>query len=340
MKQQLKIYKLHFTSPLHIGDARDDYGISLKTIASDTMYAALISCLAKLGKEIPADGDLGCTISNLFPFYQKNEQTDSVLFFPKPLKQTMPTSEKAVKERKKVKKVAWLDAEYFSKILKGEQLFDDLSIDAIQGEYLTSQVIDKDFITSQVSPRVTVSRNGQENAVPFYMDRVMFKDYSGLFFIAEGNTTLLDKAIQLLQYEGIGTDRNVGNGYFEYEESTLKIDIPDSADYQMTLSMFIPESKEQLQTLLDSDNIAYDFQRRGGWITTPPHNTLRKNVIYAFTPASVFKSACNGLEIKGRVGVDLKPQLTDEITETKGIEKINHPIWRCGRALFLPIKLN
>src|SRR5574344_1291763 len=90
MIKTYKIYKLHFTTPVHIGDARDDYSISLKTIASDTMYAALISCLAKLGKEISKNGDLGCTISSLFPFYQKDKNSVAVLFFPKPLKQTLP----------------------------------------------------------------------------------------------------------------------------------------------------------------------------------------------------------------------------------------------------------
>lgn len=329
---EFKIYKLHFISPVHLGDARDDYGISLKTIASDTMYAALISCLAKMGKHIPENGDLGCTISSLFPFYQKDKETKAVLFFPKPLKLTLPTSDTAIKERKKIKKVAWLDAEYFSKVLKGEQLFEDATIEKLSGEYLTDKVIDKEFVSSQVSARVAVSRDGQEEAKPFYMDRVTFKDYSGLFFMADGDTSLLESALSLLQTEGIGTDRNVGNGYFEYEADTVNINIPDSSDYSMSLSSFIPESKEQLQAMLSSDEVAYDFQRRGGWITTPPHNTLRKNVIYAFTAASVFRSDCNGLETKGRVGVDLNPDILKE----KGL----HPIWRCGRALFIPIKLS
>ena len=332
-KHTFNIYKLHFTSPIHLGDDRDDYGVSLKTIASDTIYAALISCLAKLGEEIPKDGDLGCTISSLFPFYQKEkEDKNTVLFFPKPLKQTLPKSEEVVIERKKIKKVAWLDAEYFSKILQGEQLFipETIKGSAIQGEYMTNVPINKDFITSQVSPRVTVSRDYSEDAKPFYMDRIAFKDYSGLYFIADGDVSLLDKALILLQHEGVGTDRNVGNGYFEYEPDTVELDIPDSSDYAVSLSSFLPESKEQLQSMLESDEVAYDFQRRGGWITTPPNNTLRKNVIYAFTAASVFKRQSNGVETLGQVGIDLKPNLP----------MVTHPIWRCGRALFLPIKVN
>ena len=245
---------------------------------------------------------------------------------------TLPPSKKAVEERKKIKKVAWLDASYFTKILRGEQLFDEQTIggNAIQGEFMTDAPIDKDFISSQVSPRVTVSRDFSEDAKPFYMDRVTFKGYSGLFFIADGDVSLLEKALNLLQHEGIGTDRNVGNGYFEYSKDKIEIDVPDAADFAMSLSSFVPESKEQLQAMLDSDNIAYDFQRRGGWITTPPNNSLRKNVIYAFTSASVFKRQCNGIETFGQADIDLKPDLP----------MVTHPIWRCGRAIFLPIKVN
>lgn len=328
--ETFSIYKLHFTTPVHLGDMRDDYGISLKAMASDTMYAALIACLAKQGICIPHDGDLGCTISSLFPFYQESRDAAHILFFPKPMKQSLPTIDKAIEQRKKIKKIAWLDLAYFNKTLNGTPLFNKENISTdIHGEYLTDSMIDDHFISSQVSARVSVSRTGDEEARPFYMDRVMFKGYSGLFFIVKGNTELLDKAMALLQHEGIGTDRNVGNGYFEYDTDTLEIDIPQASGFTMSLSSFIPESSGQLNDMLNSEAVAYDFQRRGGWITTPPHNTLRKNVIHAFSAASVFKKDCKGVEIMGRVGVDLCPTIL----------KDTHPVWRCGRALFIPIIL-
>lgn len=331
-KHSFTIYKLHFTSPLHIGGARDDYSVSLKTIASDTMYAALTSCLAKLGKEIPNNGDLGCTISSLFPFYQKEKGTDAILFFPKPLKQTLPALNDLTKA-KSVKRVSWLDKSYFEKVINGEQLFaNDSDVDNVKGDFLTSNsMFNEKFISSQVFPRVTVSRDGSEDAKPFYMDRIFFKDYSGLYFMVEGDTSKIESALNLLQTEGIGTDRNVGNGYFEYEDESLELELPDNANYSLALSSFIPESKEQLTELLDGDNIAYDFVRRGGWITTPPHNTIRKNVIYAFTVASVFAKQISDVHAIGKI-VDLKPDLEFE-------SKVDHPIWRCGKALFIPIKI-
>ena len=74
-----KIFKLHFTSPLHIADRHEDNSNSLKTIQSDTLYAALMACLAKTGTEIPDDGNLGFTVSSLFPYYQR-ERGKSCLF--------------------------------------------------------------------------------------------------------------------------------------------------------------------------------------------------------------------------------------------------------------------
>lgn len=329
---RFNIYKLRFTTPLHIGDKRQDYGISQKTISSDAMYAAVTSCLAKMGEEIPDGGDLGFAISSLFPYYQKDKESNPVYFFPKPLQSSLPNIK--VGNNKIVKKVQWMDVIYFSKILSGENPFTDNVIGNIKGEYLLDSTIDFDekFITSSVSQRVELeSRFGKDDAKPYYIDRVRFTGDSGLYFIVEGDTTLLDKVLPLLSLEGIGTDRNVGNGFFEYEKDSIEISLPEKSDYAMTLSMFFPESKEQLISMFDSENVAYDIDRRGGWITTQPYIGLRKNVIYGLTPCSVLKiDNMTGVKSIGRI-VDLKPKWNDPNL---------HPIYRCGKALMIPIKLN
>jgi len=324
------IYKLHFTSPLHIGDKREDYVNSFKTISSDTFYAAITACLAKTGTKIPEDGDLGFAMSSLFPYYQsKGNDSTPIFFFPKPISQQMPNL-KDLTKAKQVKKVEWLDKSFFEKILNGNQLFDnnENEVNCIQGKYLSDTRIDKDFLHSQIIQRVTISRTGEEDAKPFYMERISFKEKSGLFFIVEGNTELLDKGIKLLCLEGIGTDRNVGNGYFTYEKESIELNIPQRSEYSICMSLFIPESKEQFSEMISSDLVTYDFDRRGGWITSFPNNSIRKNVIYGITPGSLLKA--EGPTVKGRI-VDLKPQLGFG-------NEIGHPIWRCGKALFLPVK--
>jgi CRISPR-associated protein Csm4 len=334
-----KIFKLHFTAPLHISDQHDDLGNSQKIIQSDTLYAALMSCLAKNGEDLPEDGELGFTVSSLFPYFQKDKDSSPVYFLPIPM-QSRQADLADVTKAKTVKKVQWIDSNLYSSVLSGESLFDgtDSYIPYIQGNYLTTYELpedingSKEFVRSEVSQRVTLmSRTGEEDAKPFYVDKILFRYDAGLYFIAEGDTTLLEKALHLLSMEGIGTDRNVGYGFFEYTADTLSIDLPKEANHQLSLSLFIPESKEQLEVLLNSERVAYDFVRRGGWITTYPYMTLRKNAIYGFVPGSVFhKDEEGSATVIGKI-VDLKPKTTDM--------EISHHIWRNGKAIMIPIKL-
>ena len=334
-----KIYKLHFTAPLHISDQHDDLGNSQKIIQSDTLYAALMSCLAKNGEDLPEDGELGFTVSSLFPYFQKDKDSSPVYFLPIPM-QSRQADLADVTKAKTVKKVQWIDSNLYSSVLSGESLFDgtDSYIPYIQGNYLTTYELpedingSKEFVRSEVSQRVTLmSRTGEEDAKPFYVDKILFRYDAGLYFIVEGDTSLLEKALHLLSLEGIGTDRNVGYGFFEYTADSLSIDLPKEANHQLSLSLLIPESKEQLEMLLNSECVAYDFVRRGGWITTYPYMTLRKNAIYGFVPGSVFrKDEGVSATVIGKI-VDLKPKTTD-------VEISNH-IWRNGKAIMLPIKL-
>ena len=334
-----KRYKLHFTSPLHIADRHEDESISLKTIQSDTIYAALTSCLAKTGVAIPKDGDIGFTVSSLFPYYQRKNDENPVYFLPMPL-QARLSELKDVSMAKKVKKIQWVDADLYGKLLSGETFFErsEEYYPDIQESYLTRQLLhedadgSKEFVKSEVSQRVTLNcRTGEEDAKPYYVDKIIFKYESGLYFLASGETDMLEKALSILSKEGIGTDRNVGFGFFDYSVDTMTIEIPSGADHQVSLSMLIPETSSQLGDLLASDNVAYEFVRRGGWITSPPFNTIRKNAIYAFLPGSVFCMNPNqSSSVIGRI-VDLKPEI-GELTP-------NHPIWRNGKAIMLPIKL-
>ena len=334
-----KIYKLHFTAPLHISDQHEDLGNSQKFIQSDTLYAALMSCIAKKGENLPEDGDLGFTVSSLFPYFQKDKESAPVYFLPIPM-QSKQADLADPSMAKKVKKVQWVDSALFSKVLSGESLFDgtDEHLSYIQEGYMTASELpedingSKEFVRSEVSQRVTLkSRTGEEDAKPFYVDKILFRYQAGLYFIAEGDTARLEKALHLLSMEGIGTDRNVGYGFFEYTTDTLSIDLPKNANHQLPLSLFIPESKEQLEMLMNSEQVAYDFVRRGGWITTYPYMTLRKNAIYGFVPGSVFrKDEDRDTAVIGKI-VDLKPETTDV--------QIAHHIWRNGKAIMLPISL-
>jgi len=332
---KFKIYKLRFTTPLHIGDERADYSTSLQTIHSDTLYAAMTAVLAKSGYTIPEDGDFGFTISSLFPYYEKDNKP--VYFLPKLKSQAIP-SVKLQEVAKKIKKIEWMDTGFFNKLINGEELFNDsFDTDLLKnGKYLTTEAIDKEFISKEVNPRVKISRDFSEDAEPFYMERLYFKDNSGMYFMAVGDDDALktiDLALKILKDEGIGTDRTVGNGFFEVDTDTIELDLPNS-NKVANLSLFLPENQDRLEELLSSENIAYNFQKRGGWITDSGLNTFRKNTVQMFSEASVFSknSEIDKAFVNGKI-IDLKPKLNYE-----SLKVASHPIWRSGKSIFIPVK--
>lgn len=335
---RFKIFKLRFTSPLHIGNLRDDLSVSQKTIHSDTLHAALLSCLAKTGRAVPADGDIGCVISDLFPYYQQTEESKPIYFLPMPLQTSMPQLSDPA-DAKKVKKVQWVDATLYSQILNGNSIFSgsEEQMRMIKDSFLTAEQMPTDasgaydFVRSDVIERASIAdRTGNGSSMPFYVDRISFRDYAGLYFLVResDDTTLLEEALHLLSLEGIGTDRSSGYGFFEVEPSVqpLIIDTPADAGHSVSLSMLIPDSEEQLNELLSSPRVSYDFSRRGGWITSAPYTTLRKKAIYAFLPGSVFHCS-NSTDTSGCI-VNLQPEDTP----------VKHPVWRNGKSLMLPIK--
>jgi hypothetical protein len=42
--------------------------------------------------------------------------------------------------------------------------------------------------------------------------------------------------------------------------------------------------------------------------------------------------------VRGKI-VNLKPSISESITQTLGIEPIQHSIWRNGKSIFIPIKV-
>ena len=339
---EVRLYKLHFTTPVHFGNARADYDVSLTTIPSDSLYAALIACRAKYGKSLPndKDRDFGFILSSTFPFYQENEKSNARLFFPRPLSLTLEDDN--LDYRKKIKKVEWLEKESFKKAIVGEDLIDKPSKvrNNVCGKYFVDKErIDKDFVYSEECPRVKVNkRNFDEDAEPFYIDKVYFKDYSGLFFLAKGDKDsfeILEESLQLLKMEGIGTDRNVGNGFFEFYPEKDVVDFSNElpfaeneySEYLLSLSSLIPKDKTMVEKLIAGDKISYNLHRNGGWIAVPEHSKLRKNVIYSFTSGSVFSNPHENSI--GRIE-ELKPTVIKD-------EKFH--VWRNGKSIFLPIKL-
>jgi CRISPR type III-A-associated RAMP protein Csm4 len=329
---EYQLFRINFKTPLHLSDPRGDYGYSEKLLHSDTMYAALISALAKTGKlgSISATGDLGCTISSLFPYV--NYEQKYRYFFPRPFGNILVDEKEQILKIKELKRIAWLEQPCYEAVLNKQEVeIDDVKGNFIFGHYLSSFHLKEDLMYAQTVPRIAVPRSQAENNGDtriFYMERIYFPENAGLFFLAHGDTTNLEEALQVLQHEGIGTDRNVGQGFFEFEkEDRFSLNVPNEASHATNLSLFCPTDRNELLETQQSEHARWEILKRGGWINTDGLTGVRKKAVYMFREGSVFQTQC---ALMGKVNLDLTPKAEGLI--------VDHTIWRCGRSIFIPIK--
>jgi CRISPR type III-A-associated RAMP protein Csm4 len=330
-------YYFHFPGGLHLGDARpDDYGKSEDYLYSDVLHAALIATQAKMGVVLPGPEGPAYQLSSCFPF-ATDTVGEKVHFFPK-LMQAFNLGEGQIDYAKKLKRARWLDADYFSQQLHHQFTdFGGKDQPHFQGGYLTGAKLalakDHKIVFHATAQRVTAPRGLREgeDATPFIFDKCFFADGAGLYCLFQGDANAkqgFEAALNLLQYEGLGTDRNVGNGQFSWSAGTLDLKVPASATHRTNLSLFCPETPEQLSGMID-ERTAYAFVRRGGWITTDAGLGKRKRSVTMFREGSVFKT---DQTIAGRAAIDLAPR------NSAGESTLGHPVWRNGQAIFLPIK--
>lgn len=335
MKTTFEVIYFEFTTPLHISNARADYGVSERMIHSDTIYAAITQSWAFLGKEEWITKELDYALSSLLPYTTDTKTHQKVHFFSKPFFQAPRNNavEITTENVKKYKKIKYVDTYHFEKYINKQII--DTGTDAIHGSYqvVNGIKIESDFISSEVQPRIQRPRNESEDTKPFYTEKLFFKKGSGMYCLCSFNNEQIRKqvraALELLADSGLGTDRSVGNGSFNLSFGTLELNLPSSGSLAMNLSLFCPENQEELTLLLEHEQVRYEIIKRGGWISEP-HNTYRKRSVYMFQEGSVFNRPSSTVFTMGKT-VNLKPNSEHLPT------KIENPIWRVGKSLFIPV---
>lgn len=326
---QYTIFKLHFSTPLHIGLGRSSYDSSASDLHSDTLSAALASIKAQHGansQEIKSFLD-SFVLSSAFPFEGKR------YFLPLPLniERLLIDGKDDVNYRKNLKSIRFVESSVWKEILSTGK--PSISGSQIHDEYVTS-INDKDFVApykKQVVQRVAVSRSGEQASSPFFFEWCFFDKIhdAGLYIIADAPQEVIDELKLLLQElgeVGIGTDKTVGGGQFEV--STDCLDLPSGqADSWISLSLFIPAPEEWSKIEMNSS--CYNITKRGGYLagsSAAQFRHLWKKSVYMLEEGSVFRAETCPI---GQI-VDLRPVWNDAEL---------HPVYRSGKALFLPINL-
>lgn len=317
-----QVFRLSFPSGLHINTGKAHYEKGESMVHSDTFVAAIMATMGKWGMPVNEEH---VVVSSLFPW--ATVQGSIKYFLPVPF---LPPAKQGQdpSESKKWKKVRWMESGLWSKLSNGEKELNATPV----GSFLSVPPLQDSPVKKGLRLRTRVNRTDDEDTKPYYIDELHFVKDAGLYFVcslAEDDYNTLQNVLDLLQEEGLGSDRNVGKGHFTYETDTLTLEVPDQADYGMALGMYCPTSAEELHASLD-ENCSYQLKRRGGWLSMLGSPSLRKNDIYMFAEGSVFK--VQGLReprVMGKV-VNLKPGIPTGL---------DHPIYRSGRSLFLPVKI-
>jgi len=331
----LKLYELKFTTPIHISNERGDYTSGSMRIHSDTMYAAIWFSFNKLGfsdliPNLENAGNTLFTISSLFPYLTYNNQ--KIRFLPRPLNTNDNRFDAAedTRLRKMIKKVSWVDTKIFVDLLNDIVPNAFKSKEFINGQFWASKDLPNfSFVKSHIIPRAMVPREDNKDTTIFYIERYYFDDNAGLYFLANFENKEIEKAFDIalnyLSEEGLGTDRNIGNGKFEVKkmDNDLILETSRQRSLSINLGLFCPSSQTDVEFGVESEFAAYELVKRGGWISEP-YNTLRKKSVYMFKEGSVFNNKVKESMFYQGENVDLKPDILNE-----------YPIWRCGKTLFL-----
>jgi len=321
------IVKLIFHSPLHIGKGLGDaYDTAEKALHSDTISGALTAAYCML---FPGEDPLRFMnlykLSSAFPFYKGN------YFLPKPLTKIniCLSVDEEYEYKKKLKKIEYIEIPLWQKLILGYPLEIKKENLSKSGRFLCLGAAPQgEPFKDELHQRVTVPRDGGD-AVPYYLDRRFFAENAGLFFILEtdGNTLdIIKKSLDYLKDIGFGTDKSVGNGQFHFEISSIEIELPTLSTRQMLLSLSCPERNDISTDMLKASS--YLLMKRGGFIAGTSMNQfrhLRKKSVYMFVEGSVFPAK----HFSGKIE-NVRPEWNDEEL---------HPVYRDGRAFFLPVNI-
>jgi CRISPR type III-A-associated RAMP protein Csm4 len=324
----LDIFKLYFQTPLHLSRGKlNSFESSHHTLHSDTLKSAMFVTARQLyGKDVATEAFFDSfQLSSAFPF------TEEGYFFPKPL-HFEPKADPS--KRKLLKGQPYIPLHLLEMILRDKKSVSAADLIAAPQPEVWSEITEQ---------HVSIDREDSRGE-PFYVERLFPKKPAsrGLFFILwqpGGVTPELRKQItqmlQLLGENGLGLKKSVGNGSFIAEHEQITLDLPDNTNASMALSLYHPQQGELDAAALE--NGFYDFIQRGGWMASPEDDntrTYRKKSVYMFTEGSVFPAAPAGdqLKIRGKKA---------EVAPDNSVlpNPVEHPVWREGTGLFLPIKM-
>lgn len=328
---ELKLVKLHFRSPVHLGSDISGVGLEAAQLIahSDTIFSCLTNAYAEL-YGIPATSALIAAfqngnaiplrLSSGFPFCDRRHGT--TYFLPKPHVDPPDFFHPQYGKRRKqennslIKEMIWISIMDFQKWRFGAEVSPKLFR---KEEY-------EELYSIEVRPQHARDRLTDASSI-YHTGLVHFVVDAGLYFLVELNPSVLswsdfEKTLQQAGRNGLGGRRSAGNGIFEAEIEELTEDWSDlttapNQDAYIILSLYYPQRGENLEP------VAYGLVPRRGWtFSSVNFQQMKRRSCMMFSEGSIFRN-----------------QPVGGLADVTPMNFSHHGVYRFGFAVSLPFKV-
>lgn len=305
-------------------------------------------------------------ISSCYPYKQIGR--DKIPYFPIPMRPKPPfkllenisyqEGQKALRNKKKRKKITFLSKEVYESILNGNDIDDDKIQDFIAQppkfkiEAITHNTINritngsdkitgwkivniKDEITKEkIGEKYEAITTGQlfhieEHFIKDPTNNTEFQDNVGLYFLVKGDMKWIEGALRYLEHTGIGGDRGTGKGHFEISQESFNLNVPQDGNAWTNLSLYHPTNVE-INTIKGDPTNNYKLEVRQGIYGFIHTATWKKPQKMFFKEGSVFSEQITNSPYAGFNPIVLpkgsKPQL-------------DHDVYQYGTAFMVKMKI-
>lgn len=324
-------------SAFHFGRHGLGQEATMVTLPSDSLFAALVSCLARLEGAPAVERFMQPFLSGTPPFVLSSTfpRAGDVHFYPAPTKHV---AGKTRVSQKDVKRVAFISEGLFRRLLAGEALADLFAgVQVLQdGQVLVSSDENKSLPRSlsqdslwciEQRPRVTLGRAAQ-NANLFFTGRVVFGEGCGLWFgvrwLVEdpAQRAQLANLLADLEAAGLGAERSTGFGQCKILPGPMmELPSPEGGSW-LSLSRYLP-SKDETGVLLWPGS-AYRLVSFSGWVDSPGRTGQRRRQLTMLQEGAVLGPAQTPAP---GVVADVRPRYPTDP------DPLLHPVYRSGIAM-------
>ncbi len=269
-------------------------------LRSDTLWGLIMVAIKNIKGEKYFSELIDAYLNNEPPFivssamFFKNYDNNKIPFFPKPLfafNQIELNDAEEMRLYKKFKKIKWLSKKYFEKLINGELEMLDIFNKVKNSEDLNNFCGDEIQIFNILHNSIDRMKNSTlklNNEGQLYYKNDFYIENGGLFFLIEGDVSIIEPALRLLRHFGYGGDTSIGKGFFDFEIGDLELNIPQTPNLLINLSLYVPSNNDLYN--FNINNLWYELEFRSGKIGSKFLNTkeYRKNVVVMFKEGSVF----------------------------------------------------